>query len=176
MDAILTLLIVFWIVKSIGKSVSRQKKTGQKKVDSRRANGRTVQPSDASVGDQPVSPAAQGTQITFMMPPLEDQPAAQPAYTGSLGAASTEGQDTCDPTLGHDRTRAAAKESGQESRYSAAREKAEKTIRCRPVPVENEICTQEPVTMPQLDAQALIQGVVMSEILKRPNERKWGWR
>ena len=46
MDAILTLLIVFWIVKSIGKSVSRQKKTGQKKVDSRRANG----PAGAAAG------------------------------------------------------------------------------------------------------------------------------
>lgn len=27
--------------------------------------------------------------------------------------------------------------------------------------------------MSELDAQTLIQGVVMSEILKRPNERKW---
>ena len=37
-------------------------------------------------------------------------------------------------------------------------------------------CQKDEGLVPELDAQALVQGVIMSEILKRPNERKWGWR
>ena len=73
-------------------------------------------------------------------------------YTGSLGASpmeglpSMEGSDTCDPTLEHGRTftpHVAAYAMGGEG-------------------------TSEPVLPEAWNAKALVQGVVMQEILNRP--------
>ena len=64
-------------------------------------------------------------------------------------AVSAEGRDTCDPSLGHER---------------------------RSVEPADDAYALDEGLVPELDAQTLIQGIVMSEILKRPYERKWGRR
>ena len=51
-----------------------------------------------------------------------------------------------------------------------------KEAKRRPSPPGEDAYALDEGIMSELDAQTLIQGVVMSEILKRPNERKWGWR
>ena len=136
-------------------------------------------------------------QTTFMMPPLEPRPTSvgslgtssdegkdicdptlghdgrrPAAYAGSLGAGSTEGKDTCDPLLGHGR-RPATRGDGRETPSGERRERSAKR---RPSPPGEDAYALDEGIMSELDAQTLIQGVVMSEILKRPNERKWGWR
>ena len=89
------------------------------------------------------------------------------------GAVSTEGRDTCDPTLGHDR-RTAARAGRTAGRAGRAPGEAARTAALPPA--DGDAYALDEGIMSQLDAQALVQGVVMSEILKRPNERKWGWR
>ena len=93
-------------------------------------------------------------------------------YTGSLGSVSTEGRDTCDPTLGHDRRTAARRDEPR----AVPAERRENSPHRRAPAADGDAYALDEGIMPQLDAQVLIQGVVMSEILKRPNERKWGWR
>lgn len=80
---------------------------------------------------------------------------AERAYTGSLGgssqegASSQEGEDTCDPSLSH----AAPSAYGANGVYADA-------IGAEP--------------MPAWDGRSLLRGVIMSEILTRPAQRKWG--
>ena len=163
MDSILALIIVFWIVSAFSKALSSKKKAGQagKKRVTTWTSGPAKKPS-AAPAEPPLAPAP-AAQPNFMMPPLEPRP----AQTGSLGSTSTEGRDTCDPTLGHDRRTAAARDEPRERHSQAHRHVA--------APMEDAYALDEGL-VPELDAQALVQGVIMSEILKRPNERKWGWR
>lgn len=72
-------------------------------------------------------------------------------YAGSLGASSTEGVDLCDPMLQHARVRK---------------------------PVADGVYADEIGGVPLVDtsARGILQGVVMSEILTRPSQRKWGRR
>lgn len=194
MDSILALILIFWIVSAFSKALKPKKKAGEagrKRADARvdRENPAPAQPAPA---EQP--PAA---QPTFMMPPLQprsahsgslegastegrdtcdptlghDRRKAAP-YTGSLGSVSTEGRDTCDPTLGHDRRTAARRDEPR----AVPAERRENSPHRRAPAADGDAYALDEGIMPQLDAQALIQGVVMSEILKRPNERKWGWR
>lgn len=78
------------------------------------------------------------------------------AYAGSLGGASTEGrasaegEDACDPALGHG---VAAASSSLDAIYA-----------------EN----PGPASAYDWNRQNLVQAVVMSEILTRPSQRKWG--
>lgn len=192
MDSILALIIVFWIVSAFSKALNSKKKAGQagKKRVTTWTSGPAKKPSDAPAEPPPApAPAA---QPNFMMPPLEPRP----AQTGSLGSTSTEGKDTCDPTLGHDRRTAAAyagslgsaSTEGRDTcdpalghnrriaaRRNEPRERHSQAHRHVAAPMEDAYALDEGL-VPELDAQALVQGVIMSEILKRPNERKWGWR
>lgn len=194
MDSILALIIIFWIVSAFSKALKPKKKAGEagRKRTAARVDRETPAPAQPAPAEQP--PAA---RPTFMMPPLQPRPEglgslgsastegrdtcdptlghdrrkAAP-YTGSLGSVSAEGRDTCDPTLGHDRRTAARRD---EPRAVPAERRENSPHRRAPAADEDAYALDEGI-MPQLDAQALIQGVVMSEILKRPNERKWGWR
>ena len=81
-------------------------------------------------------------------------PQSAPVYAGSLGggslegAPSREGEDACDPSLGH----GAPSASAADGVYAEA--------------IDGGALGWS--------GRALVQGVVMSEILKRPAERKWG--
>ena len=133
-----------------------------------------------------------------MMPPLEPRPTS----VGSLGTPSDEGKDIGDPTLGMmgaaGRPRYAGSlgaDSTEGKGYSAilcwghgrrpprAGTEGKNAVRRTAEEVPTPPIRRARMRMrwmkascPELDAQTLIQGVVMSEILKRPNERKWGWR
>lgn len=74
-------------------------------------------------------------------------------YVGSLGVASMEGMDFCDPMLNHDRIIAAEPEAwfSMEDGGTAA------------LPVF-------------FTTDAVARGVIMSEVLARPGQRKWGRR
>lgn len=194
MDSILALILIFWIVSAFSKALKPKKKAGEagRKRTAARVDRETPAPAQPAPAEQP--PAA---RPTFMMPPLQPRPEG----SGSLGSASTEGRDTCDPTLGHDRRKAApytgslgsVSAEGRDTcdptlgydRRTAARrdepravpaERRENSPHRRAPAADEDAYALDEGIMPQLDAQALIQGVVMSEILKRPNERKWGWR
>ena len=194
MDSILALILIFWIVSAFSKALKPKKKAGEagRKRAAARVDRENPAPAQPAPAEQP--PAA---QPTFMMPPLQPRPEG----SGSLGSASTEGRDTCDPTLGHDRRKAAPYTGslgsvstegrdtcdptlGHDRRMAARRdepravpaERRENSPHRRAPAADGDAYALDEGIMPQLDAQALIQGVVMSEILKRPNERKWGWR
>ena len=194
MDSILALIIIFWIVSAFSKALKPKKKAGEagRKRTAARVDRETPAPAQPAPAEQP--PAA---RPTFMMPPLQPRPEGSGSlgsastegrdtcdptlghdrrkaapYTGSLGSVSAEGRDTCDPTLGHDRRTAARRD---EPRAVPAERRENSPHRRAPAADEDAYALEEGI-MPQLDAQALVQGIVMSEILKRPNERKWGWR
>ena len=171
MDSILALIIVFWIVSAFSKALNPQKraKQAEKNRTAKHTGGRADKPS-AAPAEHEAAPAEQqmARQTTFMMPPLEPRPTS----VGSLGTSSDEGKDICDPTLGHGR-RSATRGDGRETPSGERRERSAKR---RPSPPGEDAYALDEGIMSELDAQTLIQGVVMSEILKRPNERKWGWR
>lgn len=104
----------------------------------------TMQPSEGMAQTYEPLHAQVGQRIQSRMESMEGHGSAQ----GSLGVDSSEGLDLCDADLGHIR--------------------------------ELEFSWNEPVyatdtgVVPELDAQAMARAVVMSEILKRPSERKWG--
>lgn len=194
MDSILALIIIFWIVSAFSKALKPKKKAGEagRKRTAARVERETPAPAQPAPAEQP--PAA---RPTFMMPPLQPRPEG----SGSLGSASTEGRDTCDPTLGHDRRKAAPYTGslgsvsaegrdtcdptlGHDRRTAARRdepwavpaERRENSPHRRAPAADEYAYAPDEGLVPELDAQALVQGIVMSEILKRPNERKWGWR
>lgn len=200
MDGILALIIVFWIVSAFSKALNPKKraKQAEKNRTAKHTGGRADKPS-AAPAEHEAAPAEQqiAGQTSFMMPPLEPRPTSvgslgtssdegkdicdptlghdgrrPAAYAGSLGAGSTEGKDTCDPLLGHGR-RPTTRGDGRETPSGERRERSAKR---RPSPPGEDAYALDEGIMSELDAQTLIQGVVMSEILKRPNERKWGWR
>ena len=105
-------------------------------------------PSPASVFDTPREPLGEGmSSYRPMVSTLTEMPASR--MTGSLGASSMEGRDTCDPSLGHDRPRA----EGAASVY--ARE-------------------VDGAPLIAASPNAVLRGIVMSEVLTRPAQRKWG--
>ena len=171
MDSILALIIVFWIVSAFSKALNPKKraKQAEKNRTAKHTGGRADKPS-AAPAEHEAAPAEQqmARQTTFMMPPLQPRS----AHSGSLEGASTEGRDTCDPTLGHDRRTAARRDEPR----AVPAERRENSPHRRAPAADGDAYALDEGIMPQLDAQVLIQGVVMSEILKRPNERKWGWR
>ena len=162
MDSILALLVVLWIFGSLVKA-SKGKSAAKKQ-----SVHRTVRPEEtpppappsgraAAAADRKKKPAASRAQAPAVSaegrdtcdPSLGHDPRRTVPYGGSLGAVSAEGRETCDPSLGHER---------------------------RSVEPADDAYALDEGLVPELDAQTLIQGIVMSEILKRPYERKWGRR
>lgn len=175
MDVILFLLIMFWLFKSLTKRIKSAGQDDQKQRE-KKAPSSSARPASENErraraeramriqeelkrreearkreNPSPSKPvqmtADEEMSVISQRVPMH----ARPAYEGSLGGGSTEGEDICDPELGHDRDYRRA--PAPESVYA------------------NQIGTE---TMIDLRPQALLQGVVMSEILSRPGERKWG--
>lgn len=137
MDGLLFLLILFWIFKAIMKASKNQSsKTKPKTTSGTKSRPtpkvyRPVQPTVQEPAYQPQEPFSQpGEQSQGSM-----------AYVSTEGMASQEGEDECDPSLGH----------GQ-------------------VPERGSVYADEigGDTIPAITPQSLLQGVVMSEILQRP--------
>lgn len=180
LDGILLLLILFWLFKSLIKRIKTAGQENKKRPEGavsstrpaneserraraqravrmqeelkRREEARKLKKEKLSVSRQPVD-APSGEGMSAYVPSERVPMYARPAYAGSLGGDSTEGEDICDPELGHDRER--PRRPAPESVYA------------------NEIGKE---SMIDLRPQALLQGVVMSEILTRPSERKWSAR
>lgn len=94
-------------------------------------------------------------RFSVMSPTLSEGDSFQNrgGYVGSLGVASMEGMDLCDPMLNHDRIIAAEPEAG--------------------LPMDEEGTVALPVLF---TADAVVRGVIMSEVLARPGQREWGRR
>jgi len=139
MDGILALVLIGWLIRF----ASSQKKRKQGKGTA--AKPRAVHfPKEPKFTDaKPVFPAFFQQESA----PAEGEGYA-PDWSGSLSADSAEGEDLCDPSLGHEREIAAdprsvyAGEIGRESLVDTS-------------------------------PRGLIQGVVMSEILTRPTYPKY---
>lgn len=131
MDGLLLLLILFWIFKAIMKASKNQSSKTKSK------------PAPKPKAYRPVQPAVQEpvyqTQEPFSQPGEQSQ--GSMAYVSTEGMASQEGEDECDPSLGH----------GQ-------------------MPEPGSVYADEigGDTIPAITPQSLLQGVVMSEILQRP--------
>ena len=181
------LIVVIFVVWAIISSVSKQQKKAQKTSERQSAAQQTVQiPQRAPAAPQPTlerftkakkKPSQQMSQqrpltegegsLGKYIPmqsreglsnykPLQhrlDTSGRHTEYTGSLGGSSGEGRDTCDPTLGHDR----------EGAYQLGGLRADEA-------------GGQPELKLGFDSPALLQGIVMSEILTRPSQRKWGRR
>ena len=93
-------------------------------------------------GSEMIEPADEWISETMIEPPQR--------YFGSLGMATMEGEDTCDPLLQHTR-------EPREQEWMASR--TPETLNTLPMPFTK---------------SALLQSVVMSEILTHPSQRKWG--
>ena len=154
-DGLLTLLILFWVFKAISK-----KKKGAKPVK----KTRTVKPRATAeeireraqrairMHDELKRREAQKVE-QIAMPDMHTHEHAEgescpPVASGSLQMDSTEGECLCDPLLEHERMA----ENVPESVYAGE-------------------IGREPLL--DLSAKGLYQGIVMSEVLKRPGER---WR
>lgn len=133
------------------QALERDKRTRQlhEQIERRRKQLGLSTEKPQAAANVPVT--GEGDSAYAPMEPRTYESAPHFAYQGSLGGGSTEGEDICDPTLGHDKKA----NDDLESIYS-----------------------QEIGAEPLLDfgAHAILQGVVMSEILARPNQRKWGGR
>lgn len=162
MDSILALLVVLWIFGSLVKASKAKSAAKKQSVHRTAGQGETPPPAPApgraaAAARKKKAPASRGESPAVSTegrdtcdPSLGHDPRRAAPYGGSLGATSTEGRDTCDPSLGHERR--------------------------QPVEPAADAYALDEGPVPELDAQTLIQGIVMSEILKRPYERKWGRR
>lgn len=130
--------------RSAKPSAQRATKAAHDRTGHDHARQTTMQPSEGMSQSYVPLHAQVGQRIQSRMESME----GYGAYQGSMGVDSAEGRDLCDSDLGHDRE---MEFSWSESAYSS-----------------------DVGVVPELDAQAMARAVVMSEILKRPSERKWG--
>ena len=191
MDSILALLVVLWIFGSLVKA-SKGKSAAKKQ-----SVHRTVRPEEtpppappsgraAAAADRKKKPAASRAQAPAVSaegrdtcdPSLGHDPRRTVPYGGSLGAVSAEGRDTCDPSLGHDPRRTVPYGGSLGAVSAEGRDTCDPSLghERRSVEPADDAYALDEGLVPELDAQMLIQGIVMSEILKRPYERKWGRR
>ena len=168
MDALVALIIIGICVRLFRKSNAKQ--TRRKTVTYRRETVKSRPVSFESLEPNPapkVSPAPAATEEAFcqaaegfsgegqgMSHSLERAPLTRPGdYVGSLNVDSDEGRDLCAPELGH----------GHEEEFAVQQ-----------LPDEPNPYEESPVL--SWDSRAIVQGVVMNEILTRPGQRKWGRR
>lgn len=181
MELFLVLAVVVWIIASGAKNVkkaqnaqkqaggtgqgaqNRQAATGARRRsqsnDPRRSSQQAPkQPSPAPY--RPITPGGslgdytpmQSTEGISTYKPMAPRLSAdrQADSIGSLGVGSTEGIDVCDPSLEHG---VSAEDLSPVFSYA--------------MPVEGAL---------KFNRRALLQGVIMSEVLTRPSQRKWGRR
>lgn len=154
MDGLLVVLaIVMWVISQSSKKRKKNKSTQQtKQMNAAQRRADRLAQMHAEIEKRRTERAEQ--QITKTEQPsfgegessfLHVQPeTTETLYTGSLQAESTEGECICDPALEHTR------EEQPEGVYA------------------DEI-GREPLV--DFSAKGVLQGVVMSEILKRPSQR-----
>lgn len=138
MDGILVLVLIGWLIRF----ASSQKKKKQGKG--------TAKPRAVRFPKEPKFSEEQTVFPAFFQPegvPAEGDGYA-PDWNGSLNADSAEGEDLCDPSLGHERE-----------------------ISADPQSVYAGEIGREPLV--DTSPRGLIQGVIMSEILTRPAHRKY---
>lgn len=134
MDGLLFLLILFWIFKAVMKASKNH--SSKTKPASKPAEPKVYRPAQPTVQEPVYQP-----QKPFSQP--REQSQGSMAYVSAEGTASEEGEDECDPSLGHGHFQTP-----------------------EPDGVYGDEIGGE--TIPALTPQSLVQGVVMSEILRRP--------
>lgn len=169
MEGLWSLLVLFGVVASVIQKLKKgQPPKGQSASPRQRAGsaGNAGSPWRQMLPPDPFDPASWGaffdqerqqaapapaTSVPPSPPSREYSPGME---GGSLewGSLSTEGMDTCDPSLGHSRLSVQTAEP----------------VAPEPVPASAFSLSFTP--------DALVQGIIMSEILTRPAQRKRGWR
>lgn len=164
MDSFIALIIFFfllrWILGRAKQAATTASGSGAKRSEAKRDEGRQISfdtyGSLLQSGEQKKTAKYREAPLQEGMPMYDYVSAAQegegPLYGGSLGYSSLEGVDICNPSLNHDRI---ISEEGSQP-------------------------PEEPKEVAGLSLSftkdAIVQGIVMSEILTRPSERKWGRR
>ena len=144
MDGLLIILsLIIWFVSRSKKKKTARVRTVVKQTQKKTVTFPSVQPQELQVSmfepEPEPEPVAADEGVSFETIDLD----------GSLNAETHEGEDLCDPTLGH------------EDRYEFD----------DPDSVyANEIGHAEPLL--DLSPRGLWQGVVMSEVLARPSQRR----
>lgn len=140
MDGILVLVLIGWLIKFA---------SSQKKKKAGKASAAAKWPGSFPK-ESPFSAAKEDAPV-YSEPVRNTVPAEGMGYTqewaGSLEMDSTEGEDLCDPSLGHEK-----KMTDPQSVYAGE-------------------IGREPLL--DTSPRGLLQGVIMSEILTRPTQRKY---
>lgn len=158
MDTLIILLIIVGVIGSFSKKYKEQFKATEKQGTAPHTpfsyHNRAESPK-AVFHSSPLAAARPVSQEGYSpLSPRVEQTAQE--WTGSLqgnstqGTVSTEGMDICDASLGHQRLPLWLADE-TEPLFGA----------------------EENAT---ISSDALLQGVIMSEILTRPSQRKWGRR
>ena len=142
MDGIIVLVIIGWLISSMS---SKKKKNAKSKA------GHQAKQRPVNFASQPQADLskAQGTFQSIPQTsaaPAEGEGSFQQIWMGSMDAKSNEGEDLCDPELGHER----------------------ETVLDLQSVYANEIGREKLI---DTSARGILQGVIMSEILTRPSQR-----
>ena len=143
MDGILVLVLIGWLIK-FASSQNKKKQGGKKPM--KRPVHFPNEPKFSSSAVQKTEPVVSAYDARKMAP--AEGEGYQASWLGSLDVDSTEGEDLCDPSLGHERE-----------------------IEVDPKSVYAEEIGREPVL--DLSSRGLVQDIIMSEILTRPAQRKY---
>lgn len=144
MDGILVLVLIGWLIK-FASSKNKKKQGNNQKTAKRTVRFPTEAQFNPTVVHNPEPAVSEYTPQEFA--PAEGE-GYQASWIGSMNVDSDEGEDLCDPSLGHER----------------------ETI-IDPQSVYAGEIGKEPLL--DLSSRGLMQGVIMSEILTRPAQRKY---
>lgn len=143
MEGLVSLLILFWVFKAVRKALQRQAPYNK---GSAAKPAKRPKPHPAAAPIQAAQPAV---KTASWRPPEPVQPVqGSMSYASQEGLSSEEGEDTCDPALGHESV-------PHDDLYS---------LYAQEIDGAGEELTITP--------RSLIQSVVMSEVLKRPSYGK----
>lgn len=132
MDGLLFVLIMLWVFVRLGKK-KKKGQTNQSAAARRRREAFQQMMSQSASEPEPKR-----------VPPTPVQGSMN--FDSMEGQSSDEGEDTCDPALGHERISPEEPDSVYAQEIGGG--------------------------LPPITPQSLVQGVVMSEILKRPTYRR----
>ena len=156
MDTLLILLLLYGLFKKFnkaatqkGKQSKRGKNAPKRAVEAIRSQveQRKQEAQQMHMNDLEPDYPSEGESFMAFTQDAHGCISESQEYMGSLNADTSEGEDACDLELGHERL----EEIEPESVYAA------------------QIGTQSPL---DFSPQALYKGVVMSEILTRPSQRR----
>lgn len=159
MDTILILLLLYGLFKKLnkgaaakkGRTLKKNKETLERVLQSmqtyKEPKRQETQKQPIRVNEVKPEPIGEGQSYMAFTQDEHGCVSEQEEYMGSLHADTSEGEDACDLSLGHERT---------------------ENIEPQSVYAE-QIGMESPF---DFSPKALYQGVVMSEILTRPSERR----